>query len=64
MSVTHLDCFSGPGGICIGFRAAEIETPVAIEKIKSCVDTYAANNKNLHVIFDLKNFFLQIISAC
>lgn len=56
MSVTHIDCFSGPGGICTGFRAAGIETLVAIEKIKSCVETYSANHKNVHVIeSDIRN---------
>lgn len=50
MALTHIDCFSGPGGICTGFHAAGIETLVAIELIKSCVDTYCANHPNVHVI--------------
>lgn len=50
MVVTHIDCFSGPGGICTGFHAAGIETLVAIEWIKSCVDTYSANHPDVHVI--------------
>lgn len=50
MALTHIDCFSGPGGICTGFHAAGINTLVAIEYIKSCVDTYSANHPNVHVI--------------
>ena len=42
MAYTHIDCFSGPGGICTGLLAAGFETTVAIEFIKSCVDTYSA----------------------
>lgn len=51
MAITHIDCFSGPGGICTGFKAAGIETKVAIEFIKSCVDTYSANHPEVHVIW-------------
>lgn len=50
MALTHIDCFSGPGGICTGFHAAGIDTLVAIEYIKSCVDTYSANHPNVHII--------------
>ncbi len=50
MGYTHIDCFSGPGGICTGFHAAGLETKVAIEYIKSCVDTYSANHPEVHVI--------------
>ena len=50
MALTHIDCFSGPGGICTGFHAAGIDTLVAIEYIKSCVDTYSANHPGVHVI--------------
>ncbi len=50
MVFTHVDCFSGPGGICTGFHAAGLDTRVAIEYIKSCVDTYSANHPNVHVI--------------
>lgn len=50
MPLTHIDCFSGPGGICTGFHAAGISTLVAIEHIKSCVDTYSANHPYVHVI--------------
>ena len=49
-SYTHVDCFSGPGGICTGFHAAGLKTLVAIEYIKSCVDTYSANHPDVHVI--------------
>ncbi len=52
MSFTHIDCFSGPGGICTGMHAAGFETKVAIEYIKSCVDTYSANHPEVHVIHD------------
>ena len=50
MILTHIDCFSGPGGICTGFHAAGINTLIAIEYIKSCVDTYSANHPKVHVI--------------
>ena len=50
MALTHIDCFSGPGGICTGFHAAGLNTLVAIEYIKSCVDTYSANHPEVHVI--------------
>ena len=47
---THIDCFSGVGGICTGLHAAGFRTLVAIEKVKSCVDTYTANHPGVHVI--------------
>lgn len=47
---THVDCFSGPGGICTGFHAAGFKTLVAIEYIQSCVDTYSKNHPEVHVI--------------
>ncbi|MDD6003712.1 MAG: DNA cytosine methyltransferase [Bacteroidales bacterium] len=47
---THIDCFSGPGGICTGLHAAGFETKVAIEYIESCVDTYKKNHPEVHVI--------------
>lgn len=50
MSFTHIDCFSGPGGICTGLHAAGFKTLVAIEYIKSCVDTYSANHPEVHMI--------------
>lgn len=50
MAFTHIDCFSGPGGICTGFHAAGLKTLVAIEYIKSCVDTYSANHPEVHII--------------
>lgn len=56
MKYTHIDCFSGPGGICTGMHAAGFETKVAIEYIKSCVDTYKANHPEVHVIHsDIRN---------
>ncbi len=48
--LTHIDCFSGPGGICTGLHAAGFETKVAIEYIESCVDTYKKNHPKVHVI--------------
>ena len=50
MPFTHIDCFSGPGGICTGMHAAGFETRVAIEFIQSCVDTYSTNHPEVHVI--------------
>lgn len=50
MPFTHIDCFSGVGGICTGFRAAGLKTLLAIEHIKSCVDTYSANHKDVYVL--------------
>lgn len=50
MAYTHIDCFSGPGGICTGMHAAGFETKVAIEFIQSCCDTYTANHPEVHVI--------------
>lgn len=50
MDFTHIDCFSGPGGICTGMHAAGFDTKVAIEYIRSCVDTYKANHPEVHVI--------------
>lgn len=48
--ITHIDCFSGPGGICTGFHAAGIKTVAAIEKVESCVQTYSANHPEVNVI--------------
>lgn len=56
MAYTHIDCFSGPGGICTGLRAAGFNTKIAIEYIKSCVDTYSANHPEVHIIHaDIRN---------
>lgn len=53
---THIDCFAGPGGICTGLHAAGFDTKVAIEYVKSCVETYSANHPNVHVIHsDIRN---------
>lgn len=53
---THVDCFAGPGGICTGLHAAGFRTLVAIEYIKSCVETYSANHPEVHVIHsDIRN---------
>ena len=52
MGMTHIDCFSGPGGICTGLHAAGFDTKIAIEYIQSCVDTYSANHPEVHVIQD------------
>ena len=48
--LTHVDCFSGVGGFCTGLHAAGFTTKVAIEKIRSCVETYEANHPEVHVI--------------
>ena len=50
MAYTHIDCFSGPGGICTGMHAAGFDTKIAIEFIQSCCDTYAANHPEVHLI--------------
>ena len=51
MPLTHVDCFSGPGGICTGLHAAGFDTKIAIEYIKSCVETYKKNHPEVHTIF-------------
>ncbi len=54
--LTHIDCFSGPGGICTGLHAAGFDTKVAIEFIESCVETYRTNHPEVHVIHsDIRN---------
>lgn len=58
MAFTHIDCFSGPGGICTGMHAAGFDTKVAIEYIKSCVDTYKANHPEVHT-----SYFSNIIET-
>ena len=56
MNFTHIDCFSGVGGICTGFKAAGLKTLMAIEYVKSCVDTYSANHFDVKVInSDIRN---------
>lgn len=50
MPLTHIDCFAGPGGICTGLHAAGFETLIAIEYIKSCVETYSYNHPEVHMI--------------
>ncbi len=53
---THIDCFSGPGGICTGMHAAGFQTLIAIDNIKSCCDTYSVNHPEVHVInSDIRN---------
>lgn len=55
-TITHIDCFAGPGGICTGLHAAGIQTLVAIEYIQSCCDTYKANHPEVNVIHsDIRN---------
>ncbi len=55
-TLTHIDCFAGPGGITTGFKAAGIKTVVAIEKIRSCVDTFKANHPDVKIINkDIRN---------
>ena len=64
MPYTHIDCFSGPGGFCTGLHAAGFETKVAIEYIKSCVDTYSANHPEVHVMSNMLDclFFTTRVS--
>lgn len=53
---THIDCFSGVGGFCTGLHAAGFTTIAAVEKVRSCVDTYSANHPDVHVIHnDIRN---------
>lgn len=55
-SLTHIDCFAGPGGFCTGLTAAGFKTLVAIEYVKSCCDTYRANHPEVHCIHaDIRN---------
>lgn len=54
--MTHIDCFSGPGGFCTGLHAAGFDTLIAIEHIQSCVDTYSYNHPEVHMIHsDIRN---------
>lgn len=53
---THVDLFSGPGGICTGFKAAGIQTLLAVENVESCVDTYKKNHPEVDVLHkDIRN---------
>ena len=58
MGFTHIDCFSGPGGICTGMHAAGFETKVAIEFIQSCCDTYSANHPEVEVLYQRTELIL------
>lgn len=44
MAFTHIDCFSGPGGICTGMHAAGFDTKIAIECSINIFD-YPSNDK-------------------
>lgn len=60
--ITHIDCFSGAGGICTGLTAAGFDTKVAIEYIKSCCDTYSTNHPSVKVIHsDIRNVMAEDI---
>ena len=62
MKFTHIDCFSGAGGICTGFHAAGIQTLLAIENVHSCVETYSANHPKVCVIeSDIRNVHAEKI---
>ena len=64
MAYTHIDCFSGPGGICTGVHAAGFETLVAIEFIESCCETYRKNHPEVHVIHsDIREVTFDDIKA-
>lgn len=55
-TLTHIDCFSGPGGICTGLAAAGFDTKVAIEYIESCCETYSYNHPDVKMIHsDIRN---------
>jgi DNA (cytosine-5)-methyltransferase 1 len=61
----HIDCFSGPGGITTGFKAAGIKTVLAIEKVKSCVDTFMANHPEVSIIHkDIREVKKEDIERC
>jgi DNA (cytosine-5)-methyltransferase 1 len=47
---THIDCFSGVGGVATGFHAAGFSTLLAIEKVQSCAETYAFNHPKVPLI--------------
>lgn len=48
--LVHIDCFAGPGGICTGFRAAGIRTIAAVERVRSCAETYLANHPHVRML--------------
>lgn len=48
--LTHIDCFSGVGGICTGLHASGFETLLAIEKVDSCAETYSHNHPEVEVL--------------
>ena len=50
MKFTHIDCFSGVGGICTGFHAAGLSTQLAIEFVNSCIETYHENHPEVKII--------------
>ncbi|WP_290375658.1 DNA cytosine methyltransferase [uncultured Duncaniella sp.] len=61
-TLTHVDCFAGPGGICTGLTAAGFKTLVAIEYVKTCCETYSANHPEVHVIHsDIRNVGIEDI---
>ncbi|MCK8827077.1 DNA cytosine methyltransferase [Natroniella acetigena] len=41
---TYLDLFSGPGGLCTGFKNANFKPLIAVEFEDNTVETYAANH--------------------
>lgn len=43
-NLTHIDLFSGPGGIATGFKACGINTIIANEYVDSVCETYIANH--------------------
>jgi DNA (cytosine-5)-methyltransferase 1 len=49
-SITHIDLFSGAGGIATGFKAAGINTVMAVEYVDSCCETYSANHPETRMI--------------
>jgi DNA (cytosine-5)-methyltransferase 1 len=50
--ITHIDLFSGPGGICTGFKSLGIKTLFAVEYVDTTCITYSANHPEVKVICD------------
>ena len=48
--IYHIDLFAGPGGISTGFRAAGIDSILAVEHVDSCCETYSANHPEAEVL--------------
>lgn len=53
----NIDLFSGPGGLCTGFKWAGIYSLIAIEMSETTVNTYALNHKA--DIFELEKYLKE-----